>query len=288
MKEMFITKKFRDKSLSLINAINNIIVEYQNQGYELTLRQIYYQLVARGSIPNTERSYKNIGSLVNSGRLAGMIDWDAVVDRTRHIRKNQHWNTPEQIVKAALNSYKIDMRENQPIYIEVWVEKDALISIVEGVANEHDVTCFSCRGYVSQSEMYQAAQRFIDQGHLIDRYILHLGDHDPSGMDMTRDIQDRLEMFGADVIVKRLALNWEQIELYNPPTNPAKLSDSRAEGYINLYGSYSWELDALEPKVIEVLIQDAIEELTDEDLLIDKQKDLKADQNKLKRMLKLN
>ena len=285
MKQQFIVKDFRSKSLDLIDKINTIIIEYQSQGYELTLRQVYYQLVSRGLIPNTERSYKNIGSLLNSGRLAGLIDWDAIVDRTRSTRGNQHWDSPEQIIRAAIASYKIDMRESQPNYIEVWVEKDALISIVEGVAKELDVMCFSCRGYVSQSAMYQAGQRFINESHREARYILHLGDHDPSGKDMTRDIQDRLELFGADVTVNRIALNWEQIRLYNPPANPAKLSDSRAENYIMEYGDKAWELDALEPKVIEALIFDSIKDLTDQDLLSDKYEELAKDKTILKSMI---
>lgn len=285
MKECFIEKKFQEKSLDLIHKINNIISEYQAQGYELTLRQIYYQLVARGNIPNTERSYKNIGSLVNNGRLAGLIDWNAIVDRTRHIRENQHWSSPEQIIRAALNSYKIDMRENQPIYVEVWVEKDALISIVENVANKLDVPCFSCRGYVSQSEMYEAAQRFIHNEHRDARYILHLGDHDPSGIDMTRDIGDRLELLGAEVVVNRIALNYDQIEQYNPPTNPAKLTDSRVRNYMSRYGEYSWELDALEPSVIEKLIYDTVDELTDLELLESKKDELVLDKDRLEKMI---
>lgn len=274
-----------EKSLDLIEKINTIINEYQLQGYELTLRQVYYQLVARGFIPNTEKSYKSIGSLINNGRLTGHIDWNAIVDRTRNIRKNPHWTSPEQIIRAALESYKIDMRDNQPLYVEVWVEKDALISIVENAANVLDVPCFSCRGYVSQSEMYEAAQRYLKEDHREARYLLHLGDHDPSGIDMTRDIGDRLEMFGADVIVKRIALNYEQVELYDPPKNPAKLTDTRVKNYMSNYGEYSWELDALEPSLIEELIQDKVEELTDFDLLQARELELLLDKNRLEEMI---
>lgn len=271
MRQTFIEKNFRQDSLTLINKINDIIHDYRTQGYELTLRQVYYQLVARAIIANNERSYKNVGALINDARLAGLIDWDAIVDRTRNIRQNSHWNSPADILRSALYSFRIDTRENQANYIEVWVEKDALISIVEDVAKKLDITCFSCRGYVSQSEMYEAAQRMIrQQNDGKSCYILHLGDHDPSGKDMTRDIQDRMTLFYAEVEVKRLALNWDQIERYNPPENPAKLTDTRAEAYIEEFGNYSWELDALEPRVIEELIIDAVNELTDQDSLNDK------------------
>ena len=200
---------FRPDSLRLIDTINGVIEEYTDQGFDLTLRQVYYQLVARDYIPNNERSYKNIGNLINDARMAGLIDWLAIQDRTRNIRRNSHWTSPSDIMGSVLYSYAIDKRKDQPNYIEVWVEKDALIGIVQQVASSLDVPCFSCRGYVSASEMWAAAQRFIRQDHRERRVILHLGDHDPSGKDMTRDIADRLEIFGADVEVQRIALNWD-------------------------------------------------------------------------------
>lgn len=139
----------------------------------------------------------------------------------------------------------------------MWVEKDALIGIVEKVCRELDVSHFSCRGYVSQSEMWVAAQRMIrrqQQGQQV--ALLHLGDHDPSGKDMSRDIVDRLYTFSMEPFeFKRLALNIEQIEQYAPPPNPTKVSDSRASGYMAEYGGSCWELDALEPQVLSDLIR---------------------------------
>lgn len=255
--------KMQEKSLELIRLVNAVVDEYERQGYELTLRQVYYQLVARGYIPNNERSYKNLGNLINDGRLAGLIDWYAIVDRTRNLRKNSHWDCPEDVIASAKYSYMLDRWKDQPNYVEVWVEKDALIGIVSKICNELDVPHFSCRGYTSQSEMWSAAQRFIRQDWRDSRTIIHLGDHDPSGIDMTRDIQERLEMFGADVNVKRVALTMEQIETFNPPPNPTKLTDARASGYIAEYGHECWELDALEPKVITDLIRREVNELVD-------------------------
>lgn len=272
MKRCYVEKNFRKDSLDLINQINDIIDEYQAQGYELTLRQVYYQLVARDVVPNNERSYKNVGNLINDARLAGLIDWNAIVDRTRNVRIQSHWDSPADILRSALYSYRIDKRTTQLNYIEVWVEKDALISIIEGVAKTKDVPCFSCRGYVSQSEMYEAAMRFRNaERNGKECYLIHLGDHDPSGIDMTRDIQERLELFGAHVTVDRIALNMDQIQQYNPPENPAKLTDSRSDGYISEHGDASWELDALEPRVLEALISTHIDMLTDQDLIDEQQ-----------------
>lgn len=254
---------FRNDSLALIDRVNDIVSEYVVQGYELTLRQVYYQLVARGFIPNNERSYKNLGNLINDGRLAGLIDWHSIVDRTRYVRRNSHWSSPESVIYSAAYSYMLDRWQNQPNYVEVWVEKDALVGIVGQICNKLDVPYFSCRGYTSQSEMWSAAQRFIGQNHRESRTIIHLGDHDPSGIDMTRDIQERLDMFGADVYVKRVALTMDQIDEFDPPPNPTKITDARSHGYIQMFGHECWELDALEPKVITRIITEEVEELVD-------------------------
>jgi hypothetical protein len=85
----------------------------------------------------------------------------------------------------------LDTRRNQEYYIEVWIEKDALLGILETICKKLDVPYFSCRGYVSQSSMWEAAQRFRENDR--EGILLHLGDHDPSGIDMSRDIQERLK-----------------------------------------------------------------------------------------------
>lgn len=275
---------FRQKSLDLIELINSVIDEYSMQGYELTLRQAYYQLVARGYIENNERSYKNIGSLINDGRLAGLIDWNSITDRTRNLRNRAHWDQPQDVIYSAKYSYLLDKWEGQPNYVEVWVEKDALIDIVGQACRPLDTPHFSCRGYTSQSEMWSAAQRFIRQKNREARYIIHLGDHDPSGIDMTRDIQERLEMFGADVYVKRVALTMNQVTTYNPPPNPAKITDSRCGKYIDQYGEESWELDALEPQMLVNLITSEVTALRDDEIyqaVCDREKQEKEELQKL-------
>lgn len=268
MKVCYREINFRPASLQLIDQVNGIILEYQSKGYSLTLRQVYYQLVARDVIPNNERSYKNLGNLISDGRMAGLIDWNAIEDRTRNMKGNSHWDNPAQIIRATVRSLQYDKWEDQDYYIEVWVEKDALVGVVGQTCSNLDVNFFSCRGYVSQSEMWSAAQRLIekvDDGK--QTVILHLGDHDPSGIDMSRDIQDRLEIFGVSPEFKRIALNMDQIEEYGPPPNPTKLSDSRATGYIDRFGYECWELDALQPEVIDNLIRNHVYEYRDIDLV---------------------
>lgn len=257
---------FRPATLALIKTANQIIAEYQAQGFDLTLRQLYYQFVSRDIIPNTMQSYKNLGSVINDGRLAGMIDWNAIVDRTRELRTLSHWSDPSDIVEACGKQFNIDRWATQEYRPEVWIEKDALAGVFERVCRELDVPLFSCRGYTSQSEMWVGAQRLLKYRKDHQKpVVFHFGDHDPSGIDMSRDITDRLELFtGRDLIFHRLALNMDQVDRYGPPPNPTKITDSRADAYIVEFGNKSWELDALEPSVLEALVREAIDEIIDQ------------------------
>ncbi|KKN10596.1 hypothetical protein LCGC14_1035080 [marine sediment metagenome] len=251
----------------LIGIANAIIEEYAADGYALTLRQLYYQFVARDLLPNEQRQYKRLGGIVNDGRLAGLIDWDAIEDRTRNIRGLAHWPDADAILTDAAASFRFDKWQDQPHRVEVWIEKEALAGVFERICRELDVSYFSCRGYVSQSEMWRAAQRLRRYEKAGQKtLILHFGDHDPSGMDMTRDIADRLYTFGSEATVDRLALTMDQIGHYKPPPNPAKLTDSRASGYVSRYGYDSWELDALDPKVLSDLVRGGVEAVRDDDL----------------------
>lgn len=282
-------KRFKASSMAIIEAANEIIENYQSQGYELTLRQLYYQFVSKDLFPddmkwalvgkkkwvrdadgtkNADPNYKFLGGLISDARMAGLTDWDAIVDRTRAIREVQHWGSPAAIIKAAHESYRIDKHATQVIRPEVWIEKDALVGIFEPICRKLDVGLFSCRGYTSQSEMWGAAMRFKERLKLKQfTFILHFGDHDPSGVDMTRDIRERIQGFLAKHFtgavedyckVIRMALTSEQIKKYNPPPNPAKLTDSRSASYVRQFGDESWELDALAPEVLVQLVKDGV------------------------------
>jgi hypothetical protein len=257
------------KRLQVVEAANGIIAEYRAQGFELTLRQLYYQFVSRGLIPNTQRDYKNLGETINEARLLGLIDWHAIVDRTRALRGFSTWESPAEILESAAGGYSEDRWAGQTRRVEVWIEKDALTGVISPICGELQVPYFSCRGYTSQSEMWVGAQRYLrrlqndGQGTLV----LHFGDHDPSGIDMSRDIEDRIRLFmGEDAEFfefERIALTQSQVDQYQPPPNPAKVTDSRCAGYIRTHGHESWELDALEPRVIADLIRARVTEEID-------------------------
>lgn len=291
----------------IINQAEDIATTYGNMGYSLTLRQLYYRFVASDLIPNNQQSYNRLGNIVSKARMAGLIDWDHIEDRTRVHQEPSTWNNPAEIMRSAEYSYAEDLWRTQPFRPEIWVEKDALVDVIGQAADKRHAPYFSCRGYTSQSSMWRAGQRMVE--HLLNGQkpvIIHLGDHDPSGIDMTRDIFDRLHTFiGTDpriwdkarkagfespyesgfenpyewgesmwnsdsqpartntpfFRVGRIALNYDQIEQYDPPPNPAKMTDSRVRDYIATYGYDSWELDALEPQVLDRLITDTLDSL---------------------------
>jgi len=268
MRKSYIIRNFKPKTLNFLLKVNEVLGEYRSQGYQLTIRQLYYQMVSRGFIENSIRSYKNAVSIVGDGRLAGMVDWDMIIDRNREVSYPPHWENPAEIVSTAANQFRIDKWENQEYYIEVMVEKDALSGVLEPVCEELDIRFTANKGYNSLSNMREVAQRFMQA---IDDMkipkLFYLGDHDPSGIDMTRDVEDRLSMFaGTHIDVERLALNMSQVEEMNPPPNPAKETDSRFARYMEKFGETSWELDAIEPTVLVDIVKEAVYNFRDVDL----------------------
>jgi len=269
---------FTPEKLDLLAKCKAVIRDYATQGFSLTLRQLYYQAIAhdlfpdswasKAGIKNRPENYDRLGTLISDARLAGLVDWNAIVDLGRTSYAHQHWTRPSQIIEQARNSYMTNKWDNQPEYVEVWVEKQALENIIGSACGPLDVRYFACKGYTSQSAMWEASQRLISQmekGKEV--HIIHLGDHDPSGIDMSRDIEERLSMFTyKPVDVERIALNMPQVTQYNPPPNPAKSTDSRFQSYLEKFGDESWELDALDPATLVALIQKAILKYRDEAL----------------------
>lgn len=271
MKQQFVSKNFGKETLQIIETVNSILDEYAAQRYDLSLRQLYYQLVARGHIENSVKSYKRIGSIVSDARLAGLIDWNMIADRGRVRVTPPHWDTPVGILKAAAYSFRLDKWQDQDYFVMVMVEKQALEGVLIPVCRNLDIPFIANKGYSSSSSMFEIGQdiaNLIEDGKQI--AVLYLGDHDPSGIDMTRDVNERLNMFAGredyfDVEVARLALNYDQVEALNPPPNPAKETDARFEGYVEAFGETCWELDAIEPSQLAEIVTDAVNEYRDQD-----------------------
>ncbi|URA07234.1 hypothetical protein Seregon_BL70039 [Xanthomonas phage Seregon] len=251
---------FKTKTLQQIDKINAIIEEYLDAGYTLTVRQLFYQLVSRDIIPNNEKSYKQTTSIVNDARIAGLIDWDAIEDRTRSFEQRSRWSRPQDILTASARQYHTDPWATQEKRLFLVVEKEALVGVFSRVCHEFDVPLLAARGYPSASVVRDFAKREIEESDGKDVVTLHFGDHDPSGIDMTRDLEERFELFGwnGEFTLKRMALNLDQIEELKPPPNPAKTTDARFVKYRQRFGDKSWELDALPPTVLSEMARNEI------------------------------
>lgn len=267
MKQKFREPTLNDGRLTRLAQINRIIAEYSKKGYKLTLRQLYYQLVSRDIIANQQNEYKKLSDILTQGRMCGMVDWDAIVDRIRKAMCPAHWDSPADAMQSLIDQYRVNRMQGQDNYIEVWVEKDALSEVLGRVTKEYGINILVNRGYGSASSMYDAYRRFRDFEHV---RILYVGDFDPSGLDMIRDITDRIEEFlveeTIDFRVIPIALNRAQIDQYNPPPNPAKTTDSRYEKFAGKHGTQSWEVDSLDPTVLDKLLRTHIETLIDADM----------------------
>ena len=259
--------RFRKSVLGVIEQANTIITEMGEMGYTLTLRQLFYQFVRRNWIENTERNYKRLGRVVTDAREAGLMSWTAIEDRGRNCEIYGYNEDPSKVLRNIEYRLNVDRWAKMDTYVEVWVEKQALESVIAKPCRKWHTPFMACKGYLSASEAWRAGLRFEEARKAGKRPVLiHLGDHDPSGIDMTRDNGQRLDLYSVGPVeVERIALNMNQIEEYNPPPNPVKGSDSRWKKYAEKHGNNSWELDALEPKVLDELIQSSIKAHIDMD-----------------------
>lgn len=272
---MFRNIRLRQDALDRIAQANEILADPEYHGMRLTLRQLYYQFVRRNWIENSEKSYKALSTIISNGRLAGHIDWDAIEDRGREPITPSQWSSLSSLVSGALRAYRLPRWKGQKYYAELWVEKQALAGVLEPLAYEYHVTLMVNKGYSSQSAMHESANRFIRNCDMDDTgecerkpKLFYLGDHDPSGEDMVRDIRDRMEMFGVcGIEVEKIALTTAQVRQYNPPPNPAKITDPRAAGYIAQHGRRSWEVDALPPTVLVQIIRNSFDRILNRGLM---------------------
>lgn len=245
--------RLNNRNKARLSEINQILEDYRRQGYRLTLRQLYYQLVSKNIIPNEDGEYKKLSNILKKGRLAGIVDWDSIEDRIRKPMLPYYVGGTQEAIDDTIKQYRLDRMEGQEQRIEVWVEKDALSNVLGRVTRKYHVRLMVNRGYSSITAMHDAAERLNSAD-----VILYFGDHDPSGLDMLRDIEKRLQMFGVYPDIIPVALTMPQIKKFNPPPNPAKIKDPRYEWYLERFGPTSWELDALPPEELNRLVEKAI------------------------------
>lgn len=252
------------------NALD-ILAEYD----EMTLRQLYYRLVARG-MTNSLNHYKRVVNAMTEARWNGIVGFDAFIDRERepacytdievkNVDSEIEWS--KTMLKHRITSYNLNRWSNQPVYVEVMIEKKALQGVFEGVCSSRDVGLLACKGYASLTALYEAYQRFLEaEAEGKELVILYFGDHDPSGDDIPRSLIENMARMGVRVELDRRALTREQVIDMNLPPAPTKASDTRSA---NWDGLGQVELDAIDPKTLEAMCREAIDEYFDRDLYDD-------------------
>ena len=238
----------------------------------ITLRQLYYRLVAVYGMTNDIRHYKRVVAGMTSARWDGVIDMEAFIDRERTVfgitsaevkDLDNEIESTKRTIKYWLEHYNLERWSNQDNFVEVWVEKKALQGVLERVCSRFNVALCPCKGYPSLTFLHEARDRFdtaIENGKNV--IILYFGDYDPSGTDIPRSIQENLERMMCEVEVKRIALNPDLIKELNLPSVPPKVTDSRTASWDGL-GAV--ELDAIDPHLLKDICKTAIDEQFDTD-----------------------
>lgn len=261
----------------LIDHAYAIAEEYVDQGLTLTLRQLYYQFVARGLTGNGQRVYKRIGAALTKARLDGRFPIEWIEDRGRTMTDTIAWaslDVPWALREAEAEISRMPSRfihagrwYEQPRHVSVFVEKQALAGVLEPTCEELEVSLFPCKGYPSIS----AVKTWVDgvYEHIGDEavaVIVYLGDHDPDGLQIPKSLEEQIvavqEVTGRDFAfeVDVVALTREQIAEHNPPPFPAKETSSRFDAYVRRTGlTQAWELDALDPTTLRRVVVDAVD-----------------------------
>lgn len=284
MKMAYRNQRIGTKRMAVIEVCNEILDEHIARGYRLTLRQLYYQLVTENIIANKTQEYQKLGATMVVARMNGLVDWEVIEDRIRQPYLPYYVNSIKEVPQDTISYYRLNRQENQPYHMEIWAEKGAVSTILSKVSSHYHIRLMINRGYSSCSAMRKSSKRLCD-GRSVK--ILYVGDHDPSGLDMLRDIEDRLEEFELENFeVIPVALTMEQVKQYKPPENPTKINDPRAIWYMQNYGQASWELSALKPWDLELIVSDAVEEFLDRQQFHKMIRREKRDITKLKTLMK--
>ena len=239
----------------------------------LTLRQLYYRLVSRQLFANTVNNYKRLSRIMVKAREERDVPLHCLEDRSRRIlgRGDAGYRSAEEFLKHKLaslqdswKSFRMPIWDDQPHNVLISLEKEALSRLVNDVAKMYYIRTFPTRGYPSFTYVQRMASYIRNRLKGKQTVILYFGDFDPSGVDIERDLTERLLKYGAgDFKVCRVALTRDQIIQYALPPMPVKKSDARTPSFVATFGDEAVELDALDPNVLKQTVAQSIEEYMD-------------------------
>jgi len=245
-------RKPQQRTLALRAAISAVASEYER----MTVRQLFYQLVARGVIEKSDNEYKRICDMSAQMRLDGTLPYRKIADGHRSRRGVYAHGGLGEALADTQRHYRRNYWLEQAVNVEVWCEKDALTGVIQPVCDDYGVTYVATRGFPSLTLIYESAMAMLK----LDKptHIYYFGDHDASGRAISENLQASLCSHGADVVVQREGLNPWHITQYGLPLRPGKGSDSRHAKFAAQYGDGCVELDALPPNRLEGMVHMAI------------------------------
>jgi hypothetical protein len=244
------------KTAALINEAARVLAAH----HPMTVRQVYYQLVSRQVIENNRSQYQAVSKALVRARQNGIIPWEWIEEGLRRPRTVGMWTDLRDFGKTVLQAYRREIWTSQPIYFEVWLEKDALSGIFEEILKPYGVTLNVGRGYDGWDSISNAAGRF---GLHDKTTILYFGDWDPSGEDMVRSLGERLGFFDCHPEIVRCAILPEDIQEHDLPPDFAKKIDTRHKKFVDRFGDRAVELDALPGEALRARIKEEVEKRTD-------------------------
>jgi hypothetical protein len=277
----------------IVDEAIKLVDLYAADGFRPTLRQLFYRLVTNQILLNCKPDYRNLGRWLNCAKGAGILDWDAIEDRTRYLRGRERYSTTDECKADAAKRWHMDFWVGQFNRPEIWIEKDALLGIIKPICDRYDVRFYSLRGWGRPSDNFEASRRFLadyksEPGRIVN-VIFHLGDYDPTGCAVTPQIETAVKNyarqlssadngcdFDAFVDVRRIGLTKDQIKEYTLAPNrigdekedvdkeakeDKKAAESRRKQYLldNDGCPDTWELDALDPKQLQDIVEKAIQ-----------------------------
>lgn len=250
------TKRKR-RTAAEIEAIRAAILRTLRADHPMTIRGLFYRLVSEEVIPKTEAAYKGlVVRLATEMRLDGTLPFRWVADNTRWRHGGLAYAGPEEWLAESIQTYRLDLWRDQPVYVEVWLEKDALAGVLLQETDPLRVPLMVTRGYPSITYLANAAAHIRHVGKPTMLY--YFGDFDPSGVDIPRVVAQRLREFAPAVRIgfHRVAVNEDQIEALGLPTRPTKTKDSRSGSF---KGRRSVEVDAVPPAILRQWARERIE-----------------------------
>jgi hypothetical protein len=261
-------------SLELVRAVREVLAEYQEQ-LPLTLRQVFYRLVASRGYEKTEQAYGRLGETLNRARRAGLVPFEHVRDGGVQALLPQTFGSPEEFLEWARENadvFALDRQHGQSYYLEVWVEAAGMARMVADVALQYGVPVYSAGGFDSTTCKHDAALRFIERDNEAEgglpTVVLHLGDYDASGVSLfvaaAEDVTAFVDDLYGDVQPEfvRVAVTEEQIDGYGLPSAPPKRNDKRGV----FTDTKTVQCEAFEPDQLQEIVREAIVWRLDEDV----------------------